>query len=155
MEVYKYIGSGIVAWLLSVVLAFAQSSSPQELVDSFKSLHDDKDLENILILFETKDAAPIAVDSITEVLSHEFENNAAIDKVAIQEIDREQLEKMSNGYHYNGKLLVPTVANLTHTMKVTFSNHASKGIEQSSEVHFGKTDSGYMFTLSKLIDANK
>ena len=107
MEVYKYIGSGIVAWLLSVGLSFAQSSSPQELVDSFKSLHDNRDLENILILFETKDAAPIAVDSITEVLSHEFENNATIDKVAIQEIDREQLEKMSNGYHYNGKLLVP------------------------------------------------
>jgi len=150
----KTIISSIIILALSTGLVFGQYDSPQKLADSYQSLHASKDLEEITALFYSKDAAPIAVSSIREILISEFKSDVTIDKIIVKEISEEERQRMTNGYPYKGKLLVPTINNLTHTMELKFATSDPDTFDQSAKIHFGRTDSGYMLTLSKLIEPN-
>jgi hypothetical protein len=150
----KYILSCITILLISTNVAFGQTKSPQELADTYKFFHDKKDLDQIVTLFYSEDAASLAVSSIKRLMTFEFENGEKIDTVVVNQIDQSELEKMTNGFPYKGKLLVPTIKHLTHTMKVLFISEDPNTTESSAEIHIGKTDLGYFFTMTKLIEPN-
>jgi len=137
----------------SVVKKSMRASTPQELTKTYKKLFDERNADEIMKLFHVKDAAPMALSSIPEMLKYEFDNNRKIISVDVYPIDEEELNTLTNGYPYQGKLLVPTVDNLSHTMNVTFKIDNPEVSESSTQIHMGKTGSGYLFTLSKLVDS--
>ncbi len=151
----RHIIFSIIILFTSVTVVYGQAESPQELADAYKELHDKEDISQIVALFYSKDAAPLAISSINNLLKFEFELDEKIDQVVVNEIDQGELEKMTNGYPYDGKLLVPTIDKLSHTMKVIFISNDPNTTESSAEIHMGKTESGYLFTMTKLIEPNK
>jgi len=151
----KHIVLSIIILFISITTAYGQAESPQELANAYKELHDKKEINKIVALFYSKDAAPLAISSLNNLLKYEFEFGEKIDQVIVNEIDQSELDKMTNGYPYEGKLLVPTINKLTHTMKVVFISNDPNTTESSAEVHMGKTELGYLFTMTKLIEPNK
>jgi len=151
----KYILFCVILLSTSVNVVYGQINSPQELADNYKKFYDRKDIDKIVTLFYSKEAVPLSVSSITDLFKYDFETNVKIEKVIVSKIDQVELEKMTNGYPYKGKLLVPTINNLTHTMKVFHLSADPNTTELSTEIHIGKTEAGYLFTMTKLIEQNQ
>ena len=107
----------------------------------------------MLHFFIQKNAASTNVSTINHVLKFEFEDGDKIEQIIINEIDQGELEKMTNGIPYGDRLLaVPTINKLTHTMKVVLIRDGPYPLETAQEFHMGKTELGYLFTMSKLIE---
>ena len=55
---------GIIILFASVTLSYGQAESPQELADSYKEFHDKKDIDQVVALFYSKDAASTNISTI-------------------------------------------------------------------------------------------
>ena len=140
----------IIILFAPVTLAYGQAESPQELADSYKEFHDKKDIDQIMALYYSKDAASTAVSTINHVLKYEFEDGQKIKEIIVNEIDQGELEKMTNGISYGDDLLVvPTLDKLTHTMTVVVVTEGPYPATITQEIHMGKTEAGYLLTMSK------
>lgn len=140
--------------LASVYPAYAQIASPQKLADTYKSLHENGKVDEMIELFYMQDAAPLAISSTKSLLEYEMQNGTKIESVTISEIGKEALQELSSGFPYQGKLLVPTISQLSHTMKVQYKTDDPDITQLSGAIHLGKTDLGYLFTSSKLVEAD-
>ena len=146
----------IIIQFVPVTLVHGHADSPQELADTYKELHDKRDIDQIIALYYSKDAASSSVSTINYGLKTEFEDNQKIKEIVINKIDPGELEKIASGIPYGDELLiVPTLDKVTHTMTVVVETEGPYPATIEQEIHMGKTESGYLLSMQKFKRPNE
>lgn len=129
-----------------------QGRSEQELLASFLSLHQNKDLDGILGLFYQKDTPEFVIDSVKKRSQKNFEYT--ITAARIEEIPPEKLKLLMTGAPFNGKSLVPNLQPIKQiAFKFAQAGQTEKMRAAGGSIMFGKIDNVCYFVLSKLKEA--
>ncbi len=122
--------------------------SEQELLASFLSLHQKKDLTGMMDLFYQKDTPQFVIDSVKKRCQTNF--GYTITSAQIEEIPPGKLKLLMAGAPFNGKTLVP---NLTPIKQIAFkfaqAGQTADMRAAGGSIMFGKIDSTCYFVLSK------
>jgi len=144
----KIIAACLLVFLFCGCSGEVKSRSEQELLDNYLTCHRNKDLEGCLNLFYREGTPPIVLSSVRKMTKQNFDYT--ITSAEITEIPPEKLERITAGYPYNGKVLIPNLKPLKQIVfKYDLAGQPEDHQARGSSIMIGKEGEYYYLVLSK------